>query len=184
MSPIIAAARVEAAAQWVSDGGVIAYPTEGVFGFGCSPFDAAALHRVIGIKRRRADKGMIVVGAEPRHLEPVAGNLAHSLPVSTGRATTWIVPALPGTSPALTGGGATVAVRLTQHPLARALCVAIAGPLVSTSANRAGGPPLRDARAVRLRFGREVDDVLWGACGGDPRPSRIVDWETGHVIRD
>ena len=184
MSLVTAAARVEAAAACVRAGGVVAYPTEGVFGFGCSPFDPAGLRRLIGIKRRRADKGMIVIGAEPAHLESIAGKLVHSLPKAQSRATTWIVPALPGTSSALTGGGRTVAVRVTSHPLAAALCTALGGALVSTSANRTGGPPLRTPRAVRLTFGREIDYVLWGMCGDDPRPSRIVDWESGHVIRN
>lgn len=184
MSAAIAAARIEAAASIVRAGGVIAYPTEAVFGLGCSPFDLEALQRTIALKRRRVGKGLIVIGARPEHLTGLIGDLAYELPPSEGRATTWITPALPGVSSVLTGGGNAIAVRLTGHPLASGLCDAIGGALVSTSANRAGARPLVDARAVRYLFGRDIDYVLSGPCGFESRPSRIVEWKSRRVVRE
>jgi L-threonylcarbamoyladenylate synthase len=180
--------RLLGAARRLRAGGVVAYPTEAVFGLGCRPRSRTGLRRILGIKRRQATKGMILIGSRLEHLRPYLGGskpgLDAGLASGDGRATTWVVPAAPGLPRLLTGGRGTVAVRLTRHPVAAALCDALGDALVSTSANRSGTPPLRDARTVRLRLGRELDAVVAGECGHDERPSRIVELATGIVLRE
>ena len=75
-----------------------------------------------------------------------------------------------------------VAVRLTAHPLLRALCARWGGPLVSTSANRAGQPPALSVSELRLRFGPELT-VVPGALGGMSKPTSIREAATGHILR-
>jgi L-threonylcarbamoyladenylate synthase len=181
--------RLLGAARRLEAGGVVAYPTEAVFGLGCRPRSQMGLRRILAIKRRRATKGMILIGSRIEHLRPYLGRSKPGLDdirltSGEGRATTWVVPAAPGLPRLLTGGRRTVAVRLTRHPIAAALCDALGDAIVSTSANRSGTPALRYARTVRLRLGRELDAVVTGECGRDERPSRIVEIATGAVLRD
>src|SRR5262245_28880867 len=113
--------RVDCAARIVLAGGVIACPTEAVYGISCLPFDEAALLRVLAIKRRAAAKGLIVVAASIGQLEPLAvlpgGAIGKEMRARWPGPYTWIVPARPGVSAILTGGRATIAVRVSDHPI-------------------------------------------------------------------
>ncbi len=168
-------------------GGVIAYPTEGVFGLGCMPENRAAVERVLAIKRRSWRKGLLLIGSELAQLErfvvlpsePRRSELVASWPGPV----TWVLPATPNAPRWISGGRDSVAVRLTDHPVARDLCAAVGHALVSTSANVSRRPPLRDLRVLRRELGREVDYVLGGALGGLAKPTVIKDGRTGKVLR-
>ena len=168
-------------------GGVIAYPTEAVFGLGCLPQRREAVERVLAIKRRSWRKGLLLIGADLAQLErfvvlppePRRSEILASWPGPV----TWVLPAQPRTPRWLSGGRNTVAVRLTDHPLARRLCAAVGHALVSTSANVSRRPPPRDLRRVRRELGRKVDYVLAGELGGLAKPTVIKDGRTGKVLR-
>ena len=96
---------------------------------------------------------------------------------------TWVLPARAGLDPLLTGGRGSVALRVTAHPVAAALCRAFGGALVSTSANLSGRPPARSAVAVRRALGARVDAVVPGRVGGAGGPSTIRDAITGRTLR-
>ena len=177
-------------------GGVIAYPTEAVFGLGCDPWREAALKRIVAIKRRRHAKGLILIGAGCEHLEPfvrsdwldwVERHLVSELRPSDPPVT-WLLPARAGAPGAVTGrrngSGARVAVRITAHPIAAGLCRGFGGAIVSTSANTAAAPPARSALEARRRLGRHVDLVVPGRTGGHLRPSAIRDAVTGRTLRE
>jgi L-threonylcarbamoyladenylate synthase len=171
-------------------GGVIAYPTEAVFGLGCSPYDEAAIARVISLKQRARDKGLIVIAAHSAQLDGLVAPGAREAfdgradnVAADDRATTFVVPAGRDASALLCGGRATIAVRICKHPVARALCLYADGPLVSTSANRSGSRPARTAVQARCWFLRQVDVIVGGRVGKDLRPSRIIDLMTGEVLR-
>ena len=179
--------RLALAARWVVRGGLIAYPTEAVYGLGCDPMDGAAVRRLLALKARPECKGLILIAADWAQLAPYVRGLGPERMVAI-QATwpgpvTWLLPARRETPRWLTGDHATLAVRVTAHPLAAALCRRWGGPLVSTSANAAGRPPARTALAVRLALGSGLDYVLSGPCGGAPRPSSIRDGVTGAVLR-
>jgi L-threonylcarbamoyladenylate synthase len=169
-------------------GAVIAYPTETVYGLGCDPFDAAAVLRLLDLKRRSIEHGLIVIASDFSRLEPLLLPLTTALrarvmatwpgPVS------WVLPCLPETPLWLRGAHCSLAVRVTSHPLARALCAAWNGPLVSTSANRHGASPATTALGVRMAFNGELDCILHGTVGGTGMPSEIRDGMTGGVLRD
>ncbi len=178
--------KIRAAARILAGGGVIAYPTEGVYGIGCVPTDLGALERIFTIKGRRADAGLILIAGDAGLLAgwiaPTADEVARlTRPVSYP--TTWIVTAHPQVSPLLTGGRNTLAVRVTAHPVAAALTRALGCPLVSTSANRRGKPAARSALAARLKLGRRLDGVLGGPLGGAAGPSEIRVALDDRVIR-
>ena len=177
-------------------GGVIAYPTEAVYGIGCDPRREAALGRIAAIKRRRLAKGFILIGAECGHLEPFVrrdwmGWVEQWLggePRPSDPPVTWLVPARARVPAGVTGGwsgsGARVAIRVAVHPIAAELCRGFGGAIVSTSANTAAAPPARCALDVRLRLGRQLDLVVPGPTGGHLRPSAIRDAETGWLLRE
>jgi len=179
--------RVREAARWARSGGVIAYPTEAVFGLGCDPFDLHAVLRILRIKRRRMELGVILIGAEFSHVEPFIAGADHSM-LDRALATwpgphTWLFPAAPMVPAWIRGAHRTVALRVTAHPIAAALCRQIGGAVVSTSANVHDQAAARTALAVKLHFGDAVDFVLDGVAGPARYPTEIRDGATGRVVR-
>ncbi len=175
------------AAEVLRQGGIVAYPTEAVWGLGCDPGNAAALARLLELKGRPARKGLILVAAEIDQLRPYLQALPpdrEALVLATWPGpVTWVWPAAECVASLLRGAHDTLAVRVSDHPQVRALCQAFGGPVVSTSANRSGAPPARSEVQVRERFGEGVDFILPGETGGRERPSEIRDALTGRVLR-
>lgn len=179
----------QAAAAVLRAGAVLAYPTEGVWGLGCDPFDEAAVLRLLAAKQREVDKGLILVAADIAQFDGLAdwsalprgrfGEIAASWPGPT----TWIVPATARVPRWITGAHAGVAMRASAHPVVAALCRAYGGVLVSTSANRAGeaAPRARDALDPALLAA--IDGVVEGETSGRDRPSDILDALTGRLLR-
>lgn len=179
--------RLQRLAAVLRGGGVVAYPTEAVYGLGCDPLAPAAVDRLLALKGRAAAKGLILIAAERAQLMPYLAPLTpeqqQRLDASWPGPVTWLVPCSAATPDWLTGGRDTLAVRVTAHEPAAALCRAFGGALVSTSANRSGGEPARSALRSRLIFGPELDAVLHGPVGGLARPTEIRDLRTGVVVR-
>lgn len=172
--------------HWLRSGGVIAYPTESCFGLGCDPRNWRAIGRILHIKRRPAHKGLIVIADQPQRF----GTLLHpaALPATTEWTAQWPAPLTlllargRGCLNRLAGRHNKLAVRVPDHAGARALCHAAGMPLVSTSANRAGCPSLRTARACARQFGRRVL-VIHGRTGKRRSPSTIIDPAVGRRLR-
>lgn len=180
--------QLEDAARIIAAGGIVAYPTEAVYGLGCNPADGAALERLVALKGRAPDKGFILIAAALEQLEPWLGeadaqSLARCTATWPGPAT-WVLPARPGLPPLLTGGRDSLAVRVTAHRQASALCRACGHALVSTSANVSGAAPARSVAELEAQFGDALPLVLAGELGGSPRPTPIRDARTGRALRD
>ncbi len=179
-------ARVARGAAILRGGGVIAYPSESVYGLGCLPSDEQAVERILALKGRERSLGVILIASEWAQFNGWAEELS-ALPKSRelleGRGVTWIVGAAPGAPDWITGARETIAVRRSLHPLASALCRATDSPLVSTSCNPHGLPPARTAKAAREYFGNRVDWILEGQCGPLNRPTEIRDAVTGAILR-
>lgn len=180
--------RLRFAAHWLRRGGIVAYPTEAVYGLGCDPTRTDALQKLLELKRRSWRKGLILIGARPAHLTPfllpLDGERAARAQAYWPGPTTWLWPAQPWVSPLLRGEHRTLAVRIPGHPLARALCDAFGGAIVSTSANRAAQSPARSALKVRRKLGPRAAFILSGPVDRKARPSRILDIRTGRILRE
>ena len=176
---------IRKAARVVRGGGVIAYPTEGVFGLGCLPEDMDAVVRVLRIKRRDPSMGLVLIAAWAEQLEPYADldEVGAELTSSSSRPVTWIVPARDTTPYWVTGAHEGVAVRITAHGIAAALCAAADSALISTSANFSGQPATRNPWVLRRRFRSLVDYVVPGSCGPATGASEIRVLRTGEVVR-
>ncbi len=172
-------------------GGVIAYPTEGVYGLGCDPASASGVARVIALKARDAGKGLILIADHVQQLAHWIDLDAAGLERLTreyaaaprDRARTYIVPASEACPNGVTGGRDTVAVRVTHHPVAAALCRAADSALISTSANFSGRNPITRPALLRATFGDTADAVLARRTGSQGGVSQIIDFASGTVIR-
>jgi len=171
---------VSHAAEVLLRGGVIA-----VFGLGCLPDNPDAIQRVLDIKQRDAAKGLILVAANSTQLEGWMDlRQDQSLPEpDPAHPVTWIVPPGPNVTPLLAGSHEGIAIRLTTNPTARALCLAVDSPLVSTSANLSGKPTVRDKNVLQRQFDSIVDYVVPGDCGPASGPSEIRDFASDGVLR-
>ena len=179
---------LSAAVTTINNGGVIAYPTEGVWGLGCDPWNRKAVEKILAIKNRPVEKGLILIAGDSYQVEPLLAPLPRAqrkrLNISWPGPFTWLIPDIDSWAPSwVRGQHDTVAVRVTAHPLVRELCMQWGKPLVSTSANRAGGAALRTEQEVVSLLGDEVDMVLPGETSGLTSPSRICDLRTGKVLR-
>ncbi len=167
-------------------GGVIAYPTEGVFGLGCDPFRPEAVEEIFRLKERPRNRGLILIASERAQLAPLVPKLPEEIEEKLRKAApvTWIVPAKITAPKWLRGRGRTLAVRITAHPLAAELCRIFGGPLVSTSANPSGRPPARTIWQVRRYFGSVRDLLLVpGKVGALKGPTPIYDALSGRRLR-
>jgi L-threonylcarbamoyladenylate synthase len=170
-------------------GGVVAYPTEAVYGLGCDPHHRAAFEKLFALKQRPPVQGVLLIGADFEQIAPYIDFTATpTAAIERARVTwpgshTWIFPRAPSAPAWITGGHAGIALRVTAHPPAAALCRAFGGALVSTSANRHGEPPARDADAVRAIFGARVDAIVEGVVGELERPTPIRDAIRGDLLR-
>lgn len=175
------------AAACLRAGGVIAYPTEAVYGLGCDPANEAAVLRILELKQRTVDKGLILIAADTAQLHPYIEPqlLARNPEVITSwpGPHTWLFPYKRGTPSWLTGAFDTLAVRVTGHETAAGLCRAFGGAIVSTSANPAGAEPARDSATVAGYFGSGIDMIVDGAVDHTAQVSSIRDARTGRQIR-
>lgn len=171
----------------LSAGGVIACPTEAVWGLSCAASSERAVQRLLQLKQRDWRKGLILVAAEFEQLLPYvmlpSNNALKRATATWPGPATWIFPAAPEAPLWLTGDQDSIAVRVTAHPVLRALSQRWGGPLVSTSANLSGRPPAMSAGQVHLYFKGRVDLVVPGALGGLAKPTTIRDVTTGHILR-
>lgn len=175
------------AAACMRAGGVIAYPTEAVYGLGCDPAHEAAVLRILALKQRPVDKGLILIAADIAQLHPYiephlfAGHA--DVLASWPGPHTWLFPCRPGTPAWLTGAHDTLAVRVTAHPVAAVLCKTFGGAIVSTSANPAGAEPARNHETVAGYFGDKIEMIVRGTVNTQAQVSSIRDARTGKQFR-
>jgi L-threonylcarbamoyladenylate synthase len=169
------------------EGGVIAYPTESVFGLGCIPVLQDSVYRILKLKQRPVEKGLILVASSIEQLEeyvhfenlPTIDLINASWPGPV----TWLIPAKKKTPIWLTGSHETLAVRISAHPTIDALCRKL-GPIISTSANPTGEKPAITTHEVFSYFGAELDYVIPGNIKNNLNPTKIRDAQNGNIIRE
>lgn len=178
--------RVQQAAREVRAGAVIAYPTEAVWGLGCDPWNEEAVDRLLAIKSRSVDKGLILIADNIRQFDFLFEDFPQDWLDRMGSTwpgpNTWLVPHRELLPQWITGVHDTVALRVSNHPQVRELC-ALVGPLISTSANPQGRPAARTRLRVEQYFRGQLDLVLGGSLGGRRNPSVIRDLVSGEVVR-
>lgn len=185
--PCIRPWKLREAVRCFNLGGIIAYPTEAIYGLGCDPLNWFAVQRLLQLKQRSVDKGVVVIAADFQQLLPFIKPLSDEQmkPVleSWPGPNTWLLPVADDLPYWLCGRHDTLAVRVTDHPVAAALSLACGSPLVSTSANISTRKPAIDATQVRARLDLAVDLIITGPTGRRKTPSVIRNALTGKIIR-
>lgn len=180
-------AEINRAVASLKKGGVIAYPTEAVWGLGCDPNNIQAIEKVLGLKKRSVDKGLILIGSSADqfsgYIQGLDGPQKELFKTLQSRPTTWLVPDNGTASQWVVGEHDTVALRITDHPVAKALCDVFGGPIVSTSANPQGKPAAIEAADVEAYFEDSLDHYVMGCVAGIQSVSEIKNLLTGEVLR-
>lgn len=184
---MLVSADVGAVCEKITSGGIIAYPTEAVFGLGCDPSNRDSIELLLQIKQRSPDKGLILIAANFDQLRPyLTVDIKTSTEQTTAAPVTWVFPAHQNTSSLLTGGRDTIAVRVSKHPLVQLLCSQLKHPLTSTSANLTGLAPCKNTQEIIDQFMHHqpaLSAVLDGSTGGQLNPTEIRDAISGKILR-
>lgn len=179
----------DSAQQAFLAGGVIAYPTEAVFGLGCDPDNNEALEKLLVIKNRPADKGLILLAANYSQLLPYIDDSQIPQDKRFAVLSRWpdgitqLVAKSENCPALLSGRFDTIAVRVTSQPDVVALCNAVNKPIVSTSANLSGEAPAETWQEVESHLADQVDFIIKGQTLGYNQPSQIIHALTGEVVR-
>lgn len=175
-------------AQCLFEGGVIAYPTEAVYGLGCDPDNESAVRKILELKSRPASAGLILVADRLERFVPfiqaVSAEMKERALSAWPGPVTWLFPRAPGVPDWLAGVHDTIALRISAHDGCRALCDAFGGPIVSTSANPSAQDPARSAARVDSYFHGQLCGIVEGDLGGSDQPSEIRDLVSGRIIRE
>lgn len=181
--------RLDQVIEALSEGKVVAYPTEGVFGVGCDPDNSEAIQRLLDIKQRPVEKGLILIAASYEQIKSyidetsISDEILNKVKLSWPGPVTWVMPASKMTSKMVTGQFSTVAVRVSDHPLVQELCSAFGKPITSTSANLSGKAPCMTVSEVESQLGNTGVVICEGETGGRNKPSEIRDAISGKILR-
>jgi len=167
------------------DGGVIAYPTESVFGLGCDPSNEQAITKILEIKKRTLEMGFVLLTPNIEIVSDWVNMSNKQLKIfssSSKRPTTYIVPASVA-APKWLAVKNTLAIRLSNDPFIKNICGLLGLPIVSTSANLHGENPCKSAEEVQKIMGSQLDYIVFKQTGPFNNPSTIVDLSSGKTIR-
>ncbi len=169
-------------------GGIIAYPTEAVYGLGCLPEHIPAIKRLLQIKQRSKEKGLILLASQWVQIEPYISELPTELRdkmnASWPGPITWLVPSAPTTSSWITGEFNSVAVRISAHSIVQEICQQSQSAIISTSANISNQAMIYNAQEVQHSFAKSIDGIIDAPLGKSTRPSQIIDVMTDQIIRN
>ena len=179
-------ADIARAVDLLRRGGVVAIPTDTVYGLAASLDHPLAIDRMFSIKGRSGTKAIPILISDVGEFE----RLSEDLPSAALRlaerywpgALTIVVEASEGVPEAVRRDGSTVGIRMPNNPDALEIIAAAGGALAVTSANRSGGAEARSADEVRVKLGNRVDFVVDGGPTVASAPSTVVD-VTGESVR-
>ena len=164
-------------------GGIIIYPTEGIYGIGCDPFNQDSVDKLFQLKGREACKSFIIICSDVIHLNNIINDKYKAYEeLLTKSFVTWVVPAH-RECPQWLKTNNTVAVRITNHPVIDDLCQVFNGPIISTSANYSNHEYINDIKKIEVLFDNKVDCIINGELGGELKPSTIKDIITKKILR-
>lgn len=171
----------------INSGGIIVYPTESVYGLGCDPFNEDAVNKLLELKQRHVNKGLILIASHVRQvlplIQPLAANdLARALKTWPGHHT-WVFPKSKLVPDWVSGKYNSVAIRVSKHPVVVQLCQKLNSALVSTSANISNQSEFNSIKDIKHLFGDKIGHYLNASTGKEINPSTIHDAHTNTIIR-
>jgi len=182
--------KLNQAVTALQHGGIIAYPTEAVYGLGCDPENLSAVKKLLAIKQREKEKGLILIAANFEQLKPYLLPLEKDIEEKllkswhdSDHPITWLVPAKKEVADYLKGQFDTLAVRVSKHRIVKELCEMFNAAIISTSANISGQESARTAEQVKQLFENKIDFIIEGETDRNAQPSEIRDALTNKLIR-
>ena len=182
--------QIEAAAAVVRAGGIVLYPTDTVYGLGCSGLRADALTKLFELKQRPPDRGVLLLIPELAWVERCALSVPKDFfPLAEALwpgPVTFLLPANPQLPALIAGGQGKVGLRQPELPYLQSWIEAIGAPLVSSSANISGHPLPESVEELVALFGNRVDLFLETAEMGEGQASTVVDLctEPAQIVRE
>ena len=175
--------KARLASQYLKAGGVISHPTDTIQGLACLPCFEQSMQRILQLKRRSTNKGMILLANDVNHFANYVADVSQLDEIKVGDTpTTYLLKANQYTSRLLTGEFDTIALRLTNNPLIVELCQATSGALVSTSANTSGKNSATSILELNRFFKQELDFIIAPQNYNKPS-SQIINLQTGERLR-
>ena len=174
------------AAHIINHGGIIAYPTDTIYGLGCDPYKPDAVKKINTIKQRPLNKQFILLAADITQLRPLIliNKEQEKIITQNTQATSWIVKASPAAPPWLVGDSKTLCIRISKHDEVQRLCNALGHAIISTSANLAGKKPAKNAFELHKYFHHHVEKILIANKKQYSKASKIIRLCDNQIIRD
>ncbi len=170
----------------INHGGIIAYPTDTIYGLGCDPYNQDAVEKINAIKQRPLNKQFILLAAnikQIRCLIQITKKQEASLTQNT-QPTSWIIKASPAAPSWLVGDSKTLCIRISSHDEVQRLCNALGHAIISTSANLAGKKPAKNALELHHYFHHQVDKILIANKKQNSKSSKIIRLCDNKVLRN
>jgi L-threonylcarbamoyladenylate synthase len=173
------------AAHIIKNGGIIAYPTDTIYGLGCDPYNADAVERINIIKQRPLNKQFILLAGDIEQVRTLISITVEQEKIITQDAepTSWVVSASEQAPAWLTDRNHMLTIRISRHDEVKKLCRALGHAVISTSANISGKRPAKNAIELHKYFHQEVDKILLSNKAQATRPSKIIRLCDNYIIR-
>ena len=176
--------KIHQAVEILKNGGIIAFPTDTVYGLGASASSHGAILRIYEAKRRPRRLALPLLLADVSQIPSVARDMPeiawllakHFLPGGL----TLVLYKSPSVSSLITGGSEKIAVRVPAHPIPIALLEGLDAPITGTSANLTGRPSPLTTQEVHNQLGDRVDLIIDGECPGGV-DSTVIDITTDPI---
>ena len=171
------------ASEIIKNGGNAIYPTEGIYGIGCDPFNESSVENIFKVKGRDLTKNFIILTSKISYLKRIIdNNLFNNKALVDGSFTTWVVATNKDCPPWLTTNKS-IAIRITDHPVVDELCVNLGGPIISTSANCSNQKYINDITTIENIFDGKIDCIVKGQLGNEKKSSIIKNILTNEILR-
>jgi len=171
------------ASDIIKDGGIVIYPTEGIYGIGCDPYNKHSVEKIFQLKGRHYDKRFILISSQTEFLADIIDvNKTQDEILKSKDFVTWIVPAN-SNCPSWLKSDDGIAVRITQHPVVKDICNKLKSPIISTSANYSNQEYINDITIIEKLFDGKVSCIVNGKLGNEKKPSTVRDMISNKVLR-
>ncbi len=173
------------AAHVIRNGGIIAYPTDTIYGLGCDPYNAQAVDKLELLKQRSQNKPFILLAGDIKQITPLIflDEKQRARIKQTSEPTSWIVNTSPLAPVWLTNNKNTLTIRISNNATVKKLCEVLGHAIISTSATPSGKKPTRNNLALHPYFHGQVDKILSSQQKLTARPSKIIRLCDNHIIR-
>lgn len=177
---------IRLAAQQIKYGGIIAYPTDTIYGLGCDPYNIEAVENLNLIKQRPLNKQFILLAGQFNQIAPliIVNSEQKKLVEDTTESISWIADASSTAPSWLIGKTNTLTVRISQNEIVKKLCNALGHAIISTSANLSGKLPATNSLTIRKYFGARLNHSLATNKKLKAKPSKIIRLCDNRVIRE